>query len=171
MGKVITIVGPHGVGKTTLFKYAKEKGEFETFDGFKINCGYKTSFDNIQKLYFEKVKEQNLRILNGKKDGLVIRSMEEILFFYEFTENHISFNIPYELFSNKIIYIDAKESILKQRCENDYFSNKHNREIWYQKYFRKFSEYWKKYPNLYLIDTSNLTTQETYEKIKELIHY
>ena len=36
MGKIALIVGPHGVGKSTLFNFAKTKGELIVFDGFEL---------------------------------------------------------------------------------------------------------------------------------------
>ena len=165
MGKIITIVGPHGVGKTALFQYARQKDDFLVFDGFKLVTSNESSFEDNQKRYFELIKEQNTKIINDRRDGFIIRSMEEILYFYELNNKEPAFYIPDNLFSDSIIYLDASLSILRKRCEID---ANHDREEWYRKEYTKYDSFWKKKSNI-LIDTSFLNIGEVYEKIKEFV--
>ena len=82
MGKIVLILGPHGVGKTTLFRYAKKKGDLMTFDGFQLPLnGFDISNDDdflkYQHLYSEIIKNNNEVIKQSEKSGLVIRALEE----------------------------------------------------------------------------------------------
>lgn len=181
MGKIILIVGPHGVGKTSLFEYAKKIGEFDVHDGFQFSqngfdLSQKKDFIEYQKQYFDKISEQNYLIKEGNKDGLVIRSIEESSFYY-YSHPHKNEVIKdyfdhleksYAIMADLIIYLDAKMDVLQSRYFND-----NNRDIqetleWYKNKYGIYDSYWKKFPGVFFLDTSDLGVDEVYQEVKRL---
>ena len=82
MGKIALIVGPHGVGKSTLFNFAKAKGELIVFDGFELprdnfDLKIKEDFLKYESWYLKFINENNNVIKQSRHDGIVVRSIEE----------------------------------------------------------------------------------------------
>lgn len=64
MGKIALIVGSHGVGKTTLFSFAKTQTDFLVFDGIQLptdgyNLQIKEDFLAYEALYLKSINENN----------------------------------------------------------------------------------------------------------------
>lgn len=169
MGKIITIAGPHGVGKTTLFEYAKKQEEFSIHDGFKIQNELFSDFDLNQLKYLEKIMEQNSLILKDTKDSFIIRSVEEILYFYEIENKKCSFQIPVSMYSDFIIYLTCEYSVLISRCKNDKNRNMFSTLEWYKNQYEIYDQFWKTQQKVIVIDTTILTPEEVYEKVKESV--
>lgn len=181
MGRVILIVGPHGVGKTSLLNYVKQQGEFCVFEGFKIPVGnYNlkelSDFCEYQKKYLEYASFLCCRVKNSKSDGIFLRTIEECSFYYHVNKksNHMMDKYHEEVRKNNyvgadmIIYLDAHIDELKQRCISDNKRNMETTNKWYRDYYVKYDRYWKKYPRIIVIDTSKKSVQEIYIRIKEL---
>lgn len=179
MGEVILLVGPHGVGKTSVIEYAREKEDFIVYEGFKIssqsyNLSDTKDFLDYQHQYLKVASEISQKIHNNIKPGLVLRSIEECSFYYYLrTESNQFMKFYYECVKENgykgadiIIYLDASYEILKKRCTSDENRNMIKTLQWYEKEYASYNEYWKKYQNVIVLDTTKLSIQEIYQKIK-----
>lgn len=180
MGKVVLIVGPHGVGKTSLIDYARKKNEVAVYEGFKIsNQNYDLNDNNdflaYQQQYLKKASMQSRKIHNSNRNGFVLRSIEECSFYYFLREESDLMNEYYKIVRVKeymgadiIIYLDASYEILQLRCRNDQKRDKRKTDLWYQEIYSKYDKYWKNYPDIVILDTSKENIPDLYKKIKEI---
>ena len=144
MGKIALVVGPHGVGKSTLFNFAKTKGELIVFDGFELprddfDLKIKEDFLNYEEWYLKFINENNNVIKRSKRDGIVARSIEEssyYFYFYKYANLAEEYKI---LFADKnntkvdcVIYLDADYQTLRDRCENDNARDMAETNSWYE---------------------------------------
>lgn len=182
MGKIVLILGPHGVGKTTLFKYAKEQGDLLTFEGYQIpTTGFDLSKDDdflkYQHLYSDLIRKDNERIKLSEKSGLVIRSLEESSYYYWLRGSKQlieAFRNEYDdkssIKADFIIYLDASRSVLDYRCNGDRDRYMPETINWYATKYHLYKDYWKMYPGVIFLDTENKKTEEIYENIFNIIN-
>ena len=179
MGKVILLLGSHGVGKSSLLAYAETKEEFLVFEGFKISSeGYSLSnlddFTDYQNKYLRESSRICEKIKKANKNGIVIRSIEESSFYYHV---HPCAQLAVKRYQEEIaqnqycgadilIYLDAEYRVLQERCLHDKNRNQESSRKWYQTQFSLYENYWKNYPGVKIIDTTSLQIQELYERIK-----
>lgn len=181
MGEVILLVGPHGVGKTTIIEYARKKEDFIVYEGFKISTqSYDLSdmneFLDYQHQYLKTASEISQKIHNNIKPGLVLRSIEECSFYYYLkAESNRFMELYYECVKENrfrgadvIIYLDASYEILEKRCNADKNRNVIRTLEWYEKQYESYEKYWKRYPGVIILDTTKLSIQEIYQRIKEI---
>ena len=182
MGKVILLLGPHGVGKTALVEYARYKKEFLAYDGFKISIdGYDlTKIDDFilcQEIYIQKASDICDKIKRGTVNGIVLRSLEESMFYCELYSNPDMARKLLKLTLKKrnyegadfIVFLTATRTDLQERCAKDHNRNIVNTEIWYNFYYLKYEEYWRSYPNVIFINTSGKTISEVYNEFKKVL--
>ena len=181
MGKIALIVGPHGVGKTTLFSFAKTKDDFLVFDGIQLptngyNLQMKDDFLAYEALYLKSINKNNNTIKKSKRHGLVVRSVEEASYYFYF---HADTNLMKEykkIFDDKsnikadcIIFLDADYMTLQHRCNNDEVRDMAETNLWYEHEYNRYVNYWKHYPGVITIDTIEKNTETVYRELKEII--
>ena len=182
MGAVILIVGPHGVGKTSVIEYAKMREDFTVYEGFKISTdGYdlsnETDFISYQHQYLKMASEISEKIHRDAKPGLVLRTIEECSFYYYMgLESEKLMEVYNQCVdengycgADAIIYLDASFETLMYRCNNDKKRNMRKTLEWYEKMYKSYDNFWKNNPNTILLDTSMLSVHEIYQKIKEIL--
>lgn len=180
MGRIALVVGPHGVGKSTLFKFAKSKGEFIVFEGIEIpkdgyNLHIKEDFLAYETLYTESINKNNRLIQNSDHDGLVVRSIEESSYYFNFYHDANVMSDYRKIFENEtnikadfLIFLDADFDTLQARCRNDRFRDMQETALWYKNEYERYIDYWKNYPGIVSIDTIGRTTESIYEEIKNV---
>ena len=178
MGNIALVVGPHGVGKSTLFKFAKSKGELIVFEGIEIpKNGYdlniKGDFLEYEALYTESINKNNRLIKTSDRDGLVVRSIEESSYYFYFYRdaNVISdyrriFEDEKNIKADCLFFLDADFDTLQARCKNDSARDMQETKLWYRNEYERYIDYWKKYPGIVTIDTTGRSTESIYEEIK-----
>lgn len=179
MGKVINILGPHGVGKTCLQKYILSIKRADVFEGFIVptdnfDLANKNEFFDYEKEYAFKIQIQNSKILKSKKDGFIIRSIEEVRFFLEtskftYSNDEIDNFLKSFISSDILIYLDASIDTLQKRIKNDKNRDMEETVNWYEQSYKIYDSYFKKIPGIIIIDTNSKTPDqillEIYEKI------
>ena len=181
MGKIALVVGPHGVGKSTLFKFARNKGDVIVFEGIQLPTdGYdlrkKADFLAYEALYVENINHNNHIIKDDDRDGLVVRSIEESSYYFHFyngenvmDEYKMIFDDKKNIKSDCIFFLDANFDILQERCRNDSVRDMEETKSWYQNEYTRYIEYWKNYPGIIIIDTNGLTTASIYGEIRHIM--
>lgn len=181
MVKVVLLVGPHGVGKTSIIEYARTQSDFVVYDGFKIsseqyNLNDIDDFLEYQQQYLKIASDMSKKIHSGKQPGIVLRSIEECSFYYYTRpDSDLMMKHYYECVNengyfgvDKIIYLDASYELLQQRCSGNQIRDKKKTDDWYEKQYADYDKYWKNYPGTIVLDTSGDSVQDTYQKIKEI---
>lgn len=181
MGKVILLVGPHGVGKTSIIEYARTQDEFTVYDGFKIssdnyNLNDVDDFLNYQHQYLKTASNICSKIHNDIRPGIVLRSIEECSFYYYLKpDSNLFMNYYYKCVKENryrgadiIIYLDAAYDVLQRRCNGDKNRDIKKTSEWYEKKYADYERYWKNYLGAIVLDTTKASVQETYQKIKEI---
>lgn len=182
LGEIVLVVGPHGVGKSTLFSFAKKKGEFWVFDGIRIPTeGYdlnkKEDFLAYEALYLKYINDNNRLAKMNNRNALVVRSIEESSYYYFYSglsivsEYQKEFEDEHNIKVDKIVFLDADLEILQSRCRNDALRNMEETIEWYKNEYTRYSKYWKEYPNVIILDTSGKTTEFIYNKIKDMVNW
>ena len=181
MGKIALVVGPHGVGKTTLFNFAKNKNDFIVFDGIQIpadgyNLQLKEDFLAYEALYLKVINENNSAIKNSDRNGLVVRSIEESSYYFYFHKDSSVMDAYKEIYADKnnikadcIFFLDADYKTLQRRFNNDSLRDMEETHWWYENEYARYIEYWKNYPGIVIIDTINKTTANVYDEINRLL--
>lgn len=182
MGKIVLVLGPHGVGKTTLFNYARKQNEMIVFDGFQIpvknlDLSIPEQFCLYQEKYIDLIRENNLEIKQSNKNGFVNRSIEESSYYYYFhtkkDEVFEHYNYIFEQFKDSkvdlIIYLDAKRNVLEERYLNDKHRDLEETLEWYRNEYSMYEEYWKNYDNVKVVNTENKSTEELYDEIQTIL--
>ncbi len=179
MGKIINILGPHGVGKTTLQNYIRSNGLGLVFEGFKVpqndsDFDSKDSYLNYEKKYFERIDKEHAIIKKNNQNGFVSRSFEEVRYFlltskYGFQEKEVDSLLFGHLKCDRLVYLDADRQVLKSRISGDELRDMDETKEWYEKDFTSYSRYYKSLPGILVIDTSFLTTEEVFDLIRENI--
>lgn len=182
MGEVILLVGPHGVGKTSVIEYAKMREDFIVYEGYKISTiGYdlsnETDFINYQHQYLQIASQISRKIHCGSKPGLVLRTIEECSFYYYIGLNSKNLMKVYNQCvteneycgADLIIYLDASFETLMHRCNIDKKRNMKTTTAWYEQLYKSYDFFWKSNSNTILLDTTLLSVPEIYQKIKEIL--
>ena len=181
MGKIALVVGPHGVGKTTLFKFAKSKGELIVFEGIEIpKDGYdlhiKKDFLAYESLYMESINKNNRLIKESDHNGLVVRSVEESSYYFNFYQDASVMSDYRKIFENEkniksdcLFFLDADFDTLQARCRNDGLRDMQETKLWYKNEYERYIDYWKNYPGIVSIDTTGRSTESIYEEIKHVL--
>lgn len=177
MGKIALIVGPHGVGKSTLFNFAKTKGELIVFDGFELprdnfDLKIKEDFLKYESWYLKFINENNNVIKQSRYDGIVVRSIEESSFYFHFykyenltKEYDRLFNDNNNIKVDCIIYLDADYQTLCDRCEKDIARDMTETQSWYKYEYNRYVDYWTQYPGVKKIDTKDKKIGEIYNEL------
>lgn len=178
MGKIALIVGPHAVGKTSLFNYAKRKNEVLVFDGYRIpvenlDLSKTNEFIEYQIKYLDRINMNNRDIKESEKHGFVNRSIEESGYYFHFHEKHDKLEEWYSKELNKeenikvdlVIYLDANHEALKERYSNDIYRDVVENTEWYRNEYSRYVKYWKNYKNVIIVDTTNKTTKDVYHQV------
>lgn len=181
MGKIALVVGPHGVGKSTLFKFARSTGDVIVFEGIELptdgyNLSKKADFLAYEALYVENINKNNRLIKDADRDGLVVRSIEESSYYFHFYCGENVMGEYKEIFDNEkniksdcIFFLDADFDILQARCKNDSVRDMEETKSWYQNEYTRYIEYWKSYPGVITIDTDDRTIASIYDEIKHIL--
>lgn len=178
MGKIALIVGPHGVGKSTLFNFAKTKGELIVFDGFELprdnyDLTLKEDFLKYESWYIKFINENNNVIKQSVRDGIVVRSIEESSYYFHFYK-YANLSKEYDmLFANSnntkvdcVIYLDADYQTLCDRCEKDNARDMTETHSWYEYEYTRYVAYWTQYPGVKKINTKDKKIREIYEEVR-----
>lgn len=177
MGRIITILGPHGVGKTTLQKYIRSNNLGLVYEGFTLevdglNLKDVDDYIKYEKKYLNIINEQNLEIKNSHMDGYTVRSIDEVEYYLTKHNPKIPSNLISELldkelniFSDYLIYLDASQSTLKGRIAGDFIRDQEETETWYNDEYLDYEYFWKNKNNLIVIDTNNKSTKEIFNDI------
>lgn len=182
MGKIALILGPHAVGKTTLFNYAKNRNEIIVFDGYRIplnnlNLSNPNDFVAYQMKYIEKINAHNSEIKLSEKHGFVNRSIEESEYYFYFhnyrDEVMKIYQKEYEKKENikvdLIVFLDADFETLKKRFSGDALRDMKENTEWYENEYAQYVDYWKKNPKVRIVDTVNKSVDELYEQVMKLL--
>ncbi len=180
MGRVINVLGPHGVGKTTLQKYIRDNNLSIIYEGFLIpqkeeDTLSKESYIEYESKYFERIEKEHQVIKNSKEDGFVSRSMQEVAYFlhksgFLFSTQEIDEILHDYIKSDYLVYLDASMETLRGRISNDKQRDMVETKDWYKHDFLIYEKYYKSLPNIIVIDTNCLTTKEVYETILDRIN-
>ena len=182
MGKIINILGPHGVGKTTLQNYIRDNALGIVAEGFILpikgfNLSDPDGYIEYEKTYFAPINEQNRAIQNALENGYVIRSIEEIEYFLQTHTPSVDESKIRELIDNEsnilcdlIIYLDSTKNVLEERIAGDVVRDQVETTDWYANDFEKYDRFWKKYERTHVIDTTNLSVEEVFSKISQLLN-
>lgn len=182
MGKVILVLGPHGVGKTSLLKYANEHKKMIVFEGYQLpiegaDLSNPTEFILYQEKYEKRIIEDNSIIKESDMNGLVNRSIEESSYYYYFyqrydeVKNHYTnmLNRNNKLLCDVLVYLDAPYSVLQDRYSKDDKRDMDETVEWYEKEYKRYDIYWKQYPGVKIIDTTEKTTEEIFSELCEIV--
>lgn len=181
MGKIINILGPHGVGKTTLQNYIRDHDLGIVAEGFilpvgEFNLSDPDDYLRYEEKYLVQINRQNQIIKNSLMNGYVIRSIEEIEYFLRTYSPKIDvrkireiINDDSNILCDMIIYLDSSKRVLEKRIADDLIRDQVETTKWYASDFKKYDRYWKNYNKTNIIDTSELSVAEVFEKIKEML--
>lgn len=181
MGKIINILGPHGVGKTTLQNYIRDNSLGIVAEGFILpikgfNLGDPNEYVEYEKKYLELINEQNMMIQNASENGYVIRSIEEVEYFLQAHTPSVDEGKIRDLIDNEsnilcdlIIYLDSAKTVLDERIAGDVVRDQVETTDWYANDYEKYDRYWKNYSRTHVIDTTNLSVKEVFERINKLV--
>lgn len=180
MGKVLLIVGPHGVGKTTLFAYARKRNEMIVRDGFRFSTlgydlGLDSEFVRYQDSYIERICEEIRQIRASAKDGLVIRSLEESSYYFWLRGSPGLLNAYCDkmctlknLMVDRIVYLDAPYDVLQLRYRNDAARDMPETEAWYREKYAGYRAFWLSYPGVTVLQTGALKVGDVYAAVKSI---
>ncbi len=181
MGKIINLLGPHGVGKTTLQNYIRDKGLGIVAEGFILPMDEFKLTDPEDYLEYEKnyllpINEQNKDIKNSLMNGYIIRSIEEIEYFLQTYSPSIEMETirrivddTSNIMCDLIVYLDSSKEVLKKRIAGDIARDQIETMEWYANDFEKYDRFWKNYNRIHVIDTTGLSVVEVFEKIQQLL--
>lgn len=181
MGKIINILGPHGVGKTTLQNYIRDNSLGMVAEGFILPTkGYNLEdpdeYIEYEKTYLDPINEQNRMIQESSENGYVIRSIEEVEYFLQTHTPSVHKGKIRELIDNEsnifcdlIIYLDSAKAILNERIDGDVVRDQVETTDWYAHDYEKYDRFWKNYNRTHIIDTTNLSVEEVFERINKLV--
>lgn len=187
MGKIFALEGLKGVGKTTLLKNLKDiYPELEIYEGFKLegnsyNLNIENEFYKNQKIYIDQKISQYNEILKSSKNAIVTRGSEDILMFctryskingfnWKIEENlKLELKKLCEYKSDLIIYLDAEDSTIKNRCSYDENKKRTNIENWMELWSEETKKWYLKYKYLKIINTENKTSLEVAKEVKEIL--
>ena len=181
MGKIINILGPHGVGKTTLQNYIRDNSLGMVAEGFILptkgyNLGDPDEYIEYEKTYLAPINEQNRMIQEAAENGYVIRSIEEVEYFLQthtpsVHEGKIRKLIDNEsnIFCDLIIYLDSAKAVLNERIAGDVVRDQVETTDWYAHDYEKYDRFWKSYNRTHIIDTTNLSVEEVFKRINKLV--
>ena len=106
----------------------------------------------------------------------MIRALEESSYYYwlrnseqimrAFQEEYKS---EYSIKVDHVVYLDAYDDTLKERCTNDKERYMPETIEWYETKNELYREYWKKYSGVIFLNTENKTTEAIYQEIIKLI--
>lgn len=182
MGKIINILGPHGVGKTTLQNYIRDNSLGMVAEGFILptkgyNLGDPDEYIEYEKTYLDPINEQNRMIQEASENGYVIRSIEEVEYFLQTHTPSVDEGKIRELIDantnilcNLIIYLDSAKAVLDERISGDLVRDQVETTDWYANDYEKYDRFWKNYSRTHVIDTTNLSVKEVFEEIINLIN-
>lgn len=176
MGKIINILGPHGVGKTTLQQYIQQNNLAITVEGYQFAApegGFKSKEDYLQyqKMYLERINRDNDLIAKSSQNGFVIRSVEELIYFlkivspFSFSQTEIEQLVSSSIRSDLLIYLDASRETLEQRVDGDADRDMVETRSWYDEFYVGYDAYFKALPNIKLIKTDGKAPSEIYGEI------
>lgn len=181
MGKIINILGPHGVGKTTLQNYIRDNSLGMVAEGFILpikgyNLEVPDEYVEYEKTYLRPINEQNRMIQNASENGYIIRSVEEVEYFLQTHTPSVDQGKIRELIDNGsnvlcdlIIYLDSEKAILNERIAGDVIRDQVETTDWYANDYEKYDRFWKNYKRTHVINTTNRSVKEVFEEIINLI--
>lgn len=182
MGKIINILGPHGVGKTTLQNYIRDNSLGIVAEGFILpikgfNLGDPDEYVKYERTYLEPINEQNRMIQNASVNGYVIRSIEEVEYFLQTHTPSVDEGKIRKIIDNEsnilcdlIIYLDSEKAVLDERIAGDIIRDQVETTDWYANDYEKYDHFWKNYSRTHVIDTTNRSVKEVFEEIINLIN-
>ena len=181
MAIVIAIFGPHGVGKTSLQMFAK-KNNVKIREGFEFpnnidDCSTWEKFWEYQMRYWDMVKKQLNEIRKEEGVFIISRSYEEQLYYlsaHPLSVGHENVikefaigNLAYK--SDYLFYLDASFDVLKERINNDSLREPQETRWWYRDRYYLYDKLNKSHKNIHVIDTSEISTQQVFTKIMEIV--
>lgn len=180
MGKIINILGPHGVGKTTFQRYVRDNDLGIVIEGYQFGvpeCGFPTKDDYVryEMQYLNKINEDNRTIMQSDRNGFVIRSTEELEYFlrmatsYKPNESEIQKILSSGIKSDLLIYLDANEETLTQRINGDKNRDVNETIQWYNFFYAKYDAYFKSRPQVVVIKTDGKIPSDIYEEIMKAL--
>lgn len=181
MGLIINILGPHGVGKTTLQNYIRNNSLGVVAEGFilpikGVNLSDQEEYLKYEEGYLAYINEQNKAIKKALMNGYVIRSVEEVEYFLRTYNPSIEDEKIRKIIENDsniscdlIVYLDSKKATLDERIAGDTVRDQIETTDWYNNDFDRYDFYWKKFERTNVIDTTNLSVSEVFDEITKLI--
>lgn len=179
MGKIINILGPHGVGKTTIQKLLSKYDFCRVYYGFIVptnnfNLKDRNQYIEYEKKYVEMINEQNLDIKKTNKMGFIIRSVEETIFYLKISQFNYNDSEIYEainnaVYSDYLIYLTANKKTLCNRIINDKNRDMVETDYWYKNMFIKYDQYFKNLPNVKIICTDDKNIKQVVDEILEIV--
>ena len=192
--KIFTVQGPWAAGKSTLLARmstaygndilpVSEFGiqERRTRDGFKLDINNRDDFVTNQEIFhraeFERVKQLREQ---GVKQVLFDRGPEDTLCFSKTHPIAISatWNVCTEMQrlaekyithrSTKILYLRASKEILARRRKSDHTKPRKTFEAFIALYYDLELEFYAELPNVYFLDTDEMTSDEV---MSEAVRY
>ena len=176
MGKIINILGPHGVGKTTLQQYIRQNNLAIVVEGYQFfapESGFQSKEDYLQyqKRYLERINRDNGAIAKSSQNGFVIRSVEELIYFlkivspFSVTQAEIEHLVSSSIKSDLLVYLDASKETLDRRINEDVDRDMAETRFWYDKLYVGYDAYFKALPNIKLIKTDGKAPPAIYREI------
>ena len=115
-------------------------------------------------------------IQNASENVYVIRSIEEVEYFLQTHTPSVDEGKIRELIDNEsnifcdlLIYLDSAKAVLDERIAGDVIRDQVETTDWYANDYEKYDRFWKKYERTYILDTTNLSVEEVFEKIDNII--
>ena len=180
MGKIINILGPHGVGKTTLQSYIRQNNLGIVFEGYQFDAperGFplKNDYIQYQLKYLERINQDGATIINSSQNGFVIRSVEELIYFlkiespFVFEQAEIEKIVSSSIKSDLLIYLDASRETLEKRIINDANRDMVETKMWYRQSYVCYDAYFKSLPVIKVIKTDRKKPSDIYKDILYLL--